>query len=172
MTTLIKRLKRTEGPSLKRPLRALILCVLCLSCQDRSFYSDLKSPDPGTRIRAVEFLGSQRDRLAIPQLIETLGDSSVEVRAKAGWALGMLRAKEAAQPISLLLSDPEPRVRQSASRALLQIEEPDVLPSLKQALARESDEWVKQDLEDAIKHLTQFEGETDVGEAGFRGNWF
>ena len=39
-------------------------------------------------------------------------------------------------------------------------------------LAKEADEWVKRDLEDAIKHLDQFEGETDVVEAGFRGNWF
>jgi HEAT repeat protein len=84
----------------------------------------------------------------------------------------MLRAKEAAQPISLLLADSESRVRQSAGYALLMIEEPDALPSLKKALAKEADEWVKRDLEDAIKHLDQFEGETDVVEAGFRGNWF
>jgi HEAT repeat protein len=123
-------------------------------------------------MRAAEFLGSQRDRLAIPHLIEALSDSSTEVRAKAGWALGMLRAKEAAQPISLLLADSESRVRQSAGRALLMIEEPDALPSLKKALAKEADEWVKRDLVDAIKHLDQFEGETDVVEVGFRGNWF
>ena len=170
--TLIKRSRRTERPSQLWPAKALVLCVLCLCCQDRSFYSDLKSPDPETRMRAAEFLGSQRDRQAIPHLIEALGDSSTEVRAKAGWALGMLRAKEAAQPISLLLADSESRVRQSAGCALLMIEEPDALPSLKKALAKESDEWVKRDLEDAINHLAQFEGETDVDEAGFRGNWF
>jgi HEAT repeat protein len=84
----------------------------------------------------------------------------------------MLRAKEAAEPVSLLLSDATPRVRQSASRALLQIEEPDALPALRKAFSQEADEWVRRDMEEAINHLVQFEGEVDIGEAGIRGNWF
>lgn len=149
----------------------LILVAVLAGCEDRSFRADLRSDDRDVRIRAIEFLGSQGDRTAIPELIIAVSDSVIEVKAKAAWALGMLQAKEAVEPVSSLLKDPEGRVRQSASRALLQIEEPDALPALREALAVEVDKWVKRDIEEAITHLLQFEGETDVGESSFRGNY-
>jgi len=170
MTTSTGRSRHTEKLWRRLPSYLLALAFLA-GCQDRSFLTDLKSPDVAVRVRAIEFLGSQRDRGAIPQLIDALQDTVVEVKAKAAWALGMVQAKEAVEPIIDLLSDPTRRVRQSASRALLHIEEPEALPALKEAISREKDEWVRRDMEDAISHLTQFEGETDVGEASFRGNY-
>ena len=164
-----RRLKHTG-----RPLRrfSLVLLVgLALACQDRTFQADLKSTDQQVRVRAIEFLGSQRDRSVIPELIEITTDPAVAVRAKASWALGMMQAKEAMGPIVKLLKDPEARVRQSACQALLQIEEPEALPALRAALQAEADEWVRQEMEAAIRHLVQFEGETDVGESSFKGNW-
>ena len=146
--------------------------LLAAACsKGGGFKADLKSPDVEKRVRAIEFLGSQRDRSVIPQLIEAVGDPSTEVRAKSSWALGMLQAKEAMEPVSKLLSDQEARVRQSAARALLQIEEPEALPALREALKVEPDDWVKRDIQEAITHLIQFEGETDVGEGTFKGNW-
>ena len=130
--------------------------------------ADLKSPDVAVRVRAIEFLGSQRDRSVIPKLIDAVQDTVVEVRAKAVWALGMVQSKEAVELVCTLLFDPTVRVRQSASNALLQIEEPGALPFLKEAMKRETDEWVRQDMAEAITHLLQFEGEADVWEAQFR----
>jgi HEAT repeat protein len=156
---------------LRKSSYCLALLLVLVACEDRSFRADLSSPDPAVRIRAIEFLGSQRDRTVIPQLIEATRDTAVEIKAKAAWALGMLQAKEALEPVSQMLSDPASRVRQSASGALLQIEEPEAIPALRAALAKETDEWVRKDIEAAIKHLIQFEGETDVGESSFRGNY-
>lgn len=145
--------------------------ALGLGCGESSFKADLKSPDQDVRVRAIEFLGSQRDRSAIPALIEATSDTAEVVKAKAAWALGMLQAKEAVGPVSEMLRHPSTRVRQSASGALLQIEEPEALPALREALEVEQDEWVRRDMQDAIDHLIQFEGETDVGESSFRGNY-
>jgi len=153
-----------------RFLSLLAFCTL-LACEDRSFKADLQSQDTEKRVRAIEFLGTQRDRTSIPALVEAMGDPEVEVRSKAVWALGMMQAKEAVTGASRLLGDPESRVRQSVSRALMQIEEPDALPALRAALAKEADTWVRKDLEEAIAHLIQFEGETDVGESSFQGNY-
>lgn len=147
---------------------SLLVAILAIGCQDGSFRADLGSADPQKRVRAIEFLGSQRDRTTIPQLIEALEDTEAEVRAKAAWALGMMQAKEAMSPVAALLADPVKRVRQSAAGSLLQIEEPEALPALRAALEVEKDEWVRRDVQDAIAHLEQFEGETDVGEASFR----
>ena len=145
--------------------------LLLIGCQDSSYTSDLGSKDLATRVRAIEFLGSQRDRSAIPGLIEALSDSEIEVRAKAAWALGMMQVKEAVDPIAALLNEPAARSRQSAANALMQIEEPDALPHLRDALERETNKWVKPEIQDAIKHLVQFEGEVDVDEGGFRGQY-
>ena len=153
----------------KRLSSSVLPVILLLSgCQEQSFKADLVSPEVEVRVRAIEFLGSQRDRDAIPRLSEALRDSVVEVRAKAAWALGMLQAKGSVIEVCALLGDSEPRVRQSASRALMQMEEPDALPALREALGGEPDEWVRKDLEEAIAHLGQFEGESDLGEASFR----
>ncbi len=154
-------------------VRTSLLGVLLLfiGCKDSSYTSDLASDDLATRIRAIEFLGSQRDRTAIPRLIGALSDPGTEVRAKAAWALGMMQAKEAVEPICLLLAESGARARQSAARALMQIEEPDALPSLREALDRETDRWVRPEIQEAINHLAQFEGELDLDEGNFRGQY-
>tara|TARA_B110000116_G_scaffold237810_1_gene224265 strand:+ start:491 stop:745 length:255 start_codon:yes stop_codon:yes gene_type:complete len=83
----------------------------------------------------------------------------------------MMQAKEAVEPICLLLAESGARARQSAARALMQIEEPDALPSLREALDRETDRWVRPEIQEAINHLAQFEGELDLDEGNFRGQY-
>ena len=96
MTTSTGRSRYTEKLWRRLPSYLLALAFLA-GCQDRSFLTDLKSPDVAVRVRAIEFLGSQRDRGAIPQLIDALRDTVVEVKAKAAWALGMVQAKAAVE---------------------------------------------------------------------------
>ena len=166
MTTSTGRSRRVR--TLLARFRIPLVLLTLFACQDRSFTADLSSSDTAARIRAIEFLGTQRDRAAITHFLEALQDSVVEVQAKAAWALGMVQAKEAVVPIVAMLSHEEARVRQSASLALLQIEEPEAIEPLKAAILVEQDDWVRQDMEEAIEHLKQFEGESDIGEASFR----
>jgi HEAT repeat protein len=136
-------------------------------CSDKSYSDDLLHASSEKRVAAAAFLGAQRDQNAVGALIAVLGDSSVSVRTKAAWALGMIRAREAVTPLLVLLKDPDRGVKQAAIGALMNIEEPGALPSLREALSSEPDVWVIGDLEKAIGYLSQFEGETDVGESTF-----
>ncbi|HZD55032.1 MAG TPA: HEAT repeat domain-containing protein, partial [Candidatus Aquicultoraceae bacterium] len=95
------------------------------------------------RIWAAEILGWLGDpRAAIP-LIESLGDVSPEVRAKAAGGLGKLRDTRAVDRLlEILLSDPIPFVRTRAAQALGSIGHPKVIDHLVHVL-KDPEWWVR-----------------------------
>lgn len=151
-----------------RPGVLAVVIGLGVGCSDQSYVSDLRSPSPDKRLAAAAFLGAQRDQDAVGGLIGVLDDSEAGVRAKSAWALGMIRSRGAVGPLVSMLADPNRAVKQAVVGALMNIEEPEALPALRQALSTESDTWVIGDLKKAIVYLEQFEGETDVGESTFK----
>ena len=57
--------------------------------------ANLCNADPLVREAVVGVLEEIRDARSIDDLVTALGDSVLSVRAKAAWALGRMRAKEA-----------------------------------------------------------------------------
>jgi hypothetical protein len=71
-------------------------------------------------------------------LIEALGDSEVEVRAAAAWALGELKARTAASALLQAMHDPSADVRSNAGWALVYLGEW-VVPQVIEILRDDSD---------------------------------
>lgn len=83
----------------------------------------LSDADWRVRESAAWSLGEMKDGAAVELLCAALSsDARVEVRATAAWALGEIQDGRAAAPLRQALSDPEPRVREKARRALSEIE--------------------------------------------------
>lgn len=152
----------------------VLLCIGGYGCggQNSTYIDQLQSQDPQQRAQAASFLGAQRISEAVPHLLKALEDPNEDVRAKVIWALGMLRSKDALKKLMPLMQDSDRDIRQAVARALMQIEEPEAIQVLESALKIESDEWVAKDIQMAIEHLRQFEGEADVKEATVRGEFF
>ncbi|HEU5361074.1 MAG TPA: HEAT repeat domain-containing protein, partial [Candidatus Deferrimicrobiaceae bacterium] len=95
------------------------------------------------RMWAAEILGCLGDpRAAIP-LIESLGDVSPEVRAKAAGGLGKIgEARALERLLEMLLSDPAPFVRTRAAQALGAIGHPKVIDQLIHVL-KDPEWWVR-----------------------------
>ena len=143
--------------------------ALLLGCGSEGGYEDqLVSGTDEQRAQAASFLGAQREVRAVPALVSALGDPVPAVRAKVAWALGMMGARQALLPLAACLSDSSTRVRQQAGLALMQLEDPGAIGALEAALRAEPDVWVRGDLQRALSHLRQFEGEADLSEGGFR----
>lgn len=151
-----------------------IFCLLLLGCgsEESTYIGQLQSGTEKQRAQAASFLGAQRVAKAIPDLRGALQDESNLVCAKVIWALGMLRSKDAFHDLVPFLKHSDRDIRQATARALMQIEEPEAIGPLTEALESEADEWVKMDMQAALVHLRQFEGETDIGEATVRGEFF
>ena len=84
----------------------------------------LASKDPDSRVRnaAINAWKSMPTSVAVGQLQEILGsDTDVDVRLNATEALGDLPVPEAAQALSLALSDTNPAVQLRATESLQQI---------------------------------------------------
>lgn len=92
------------------------------------------------RVRVVSALSlaNQGDLSVVPELLAHLDDqkeSSADVRLAAAYALGMLKAKEALQPLQeRLLADPNPNVKRAAALALGMIGDEAAVDSLFLAL--------------------------------------
>lgn len=155
-------------------IRLLLCCSFLYGCgsEHSSYIDQLRSGTPEQRAQAAAFLGAQRIVEAIPHLRAALQDKNTSVRAKVIWALGMLRSTAAMPDLLPLMKDSDRNMRQVTARALMQIEAPEAIPALENALKIESDEWVVKDIQTAIKHLRQFEGEVDIKEATVRGEFF
>ena len=133
-----------------------------------AYIYQLRAGDAQEREDAAAFLGAQQVQKGIPALRMALRDPVLEVRVKAIWALGMLRAKRAMRDLLPLLRDPERRVRQTTAWALMQVEEPEAIPALRVAFKMEKDVWVQGDLKRSIGYLQQFQGDADLNESVFR----
>ena len=95
----------------------------------------------------------QPEARAFKLLLQSLSDSSVNVRSEAAAALGNLAHAPAIPQLLALLSRQEPENRKSAALALMKIRDRTVLEPLQNALTQESDSRVKQVIQLAITQL-------------------
>ncbi|MDJ0573805.1 MAG: HEAT repeat domain-containing protein [Xenococcaceae cyanobacterium MO_234.B1] len=95
----------------------------------------------------------QPEARAFKLLLQSLSDSSVNVRSEAAAALGNLAHAPAIPQLLALLARQEPENRKSAALALMKIRDRTVLEPLQNALTQESDSRVKQVIQLAITQL-------------------
>ncbi len=95
----------------------------------------------------------QPEARAFKLLLQSLSDSSVNVRSEAAAALGNLAHAPAIPQLLALLSRQEPENRKSAALALMKIRDRSALEPLQNALTQESDSRVKQVIQLAITQL-------------------
>jgi HEAT repeat protein len=111
--------------------------VPLLVAELRSLGSDVR------RMWSAEILGWLGDPRAAVPLIESLGDVSPEVRAKAAGGLGKIGdARALERLLEILLSDPVPFVRTRAAQALGAIGHPKVIDHLIHVL-KDPEWWVR-----------------------------
>jgi cyclophilin family peptidyl-prolyl cis-trans isomerase len=86
----------------------------------------LRSPDSDLRWQAANALARLREGIAVavPALVELLGDKEWLVRAHAARALGVAKDKRAVEPLIKLLGDTEERVVVTAINSLGSVEDP------------------------------------------------
>ena len=111
----------------------------------------MKDPKWETRYRAAEALGKLADEKAIKPLVQGLQDSRDHVRYMAAKGLTGLGDSSAVDPLIILLKDDNPVVRIMTTKALSAIGGKKVLAAIKEALANEIDEHVKEAMEAALK---------------------
>jgi HEAT repeat protein len=103
----------------------------------KNFESDVR------RMWAAEILGWLGDPRSAISLIESLGDVSPEVRAKAAGGLGKIRDVRAVERLlEMLMSDPIPFVRTRVAQALGAIGHPKVIDHLIHVL-KDPEWWVR-----------------------------
>ena len=78
-------------------------------------------------------------RKAVEELTEALTAQSADLRMVAMWALGTAAPSKAPRSVLSALSDSSRGVRMLAAWTLFRIEDPETVPALEQALAREQD---------------------------------
>jgi bilin biosynthesis protein len=103
----------------------------------------------------AKFAEAQPEAKALKLLLQSLSDSSVNVRSEAAAALGNLAYTPAIPQLVALLSRKEPENRKSAALALMKLGDRAALEPLQQALAQESDSSVKQVIQLAITQLNK-----------------
>ena len=84
------------------------------------------SHDPHHRVAVNALLGLflQDESSALTRIIEQSRNPSPAFRVAAAWALGVTARRESWPALKALESDPVPRVRESASRAIAKVPEP------------------------------------------------
>ncbi|MGH7711705.1 MAG: HEAT repeat domain-containing protein, partial [Gemmatimonadaceae bacterium] len=102
-----------------------------------------RDSDVDVRETAAWALGNLNAESAAEALADALNSQSKHLRMLAIWALGNSRPKSAPRALLNALSDPDKDVRQIASWALFQLEDPESVPALEQALNREEDRHVR-----------------------------
>ncbi len=107
------------------------------------------------RMWAAEILGWLGDRRAAIPLIESLGDVSPEVRAKAAGGLGKVGDVRAVERLlEMLLSDPIPYVRTRVAQSLGAIGHPKVIDHLIHVL-KDPEWWVRIRAIEALEQIGQ-----------------
>jgi hypothetical protein len=104
--------------------------------------------DPEAKWRAVRVLGALRYEPAIPVLVRSLDDQHRYVRANAARALGDMKVKAAAKPLTeRLRKETDGGVIEQTSLALWRIGVKEAVPTLKEAARHKSSQtrvWVLQ----------------------------
>ncbi|WP_292424614.1 HEAT repeat domain-containing protein [Methanoregula sp.] len=111
----------------------------------------MKDPRWETRYRAVEALGKLADEKALKPLVWGLRDNRDHVRYMAAKGLRDLGDSTAIDPLIILLKDENRLVRLMTVRALTAIGGKKVQTAIKEALATETDEKVREAMNEALK---------------------
>ena len=111
----------------------------------------MKDPKWEIRYRAVEALGKLADEKALKPLVQGLQDSRDHVRYMAAKGLTDLGDSTATDPLIILLKDDNRVVRMMTVRALSAIGGEKVQTALREALAAETDDKVKETINKALK---------------------
>jgi HEAT repeat protein len=129
---LEKTLKDRSG--LVRDATAVALCRLGFDEFADGFLDVLADPDESVRAAAVTALGQTRLALGLEALRQASGDPSPAVRAEAIKGLGGYPAADVLEDLQRGLKDDQPRVRLLAATALSRLEDPLVIPVLREQL--------------------------------------
>jgi HEAT repeat protein len=102
------------------------------------------------KLAALDILGRIHSLDAVPWLLERLGDTEANVRARAAHALGAIGVVDAGAPLRRAMTDPEWPVRAMAAKALGRIHDAEAIPPLCTAL-RDREWWVRANAAEALK---------------------
>ncbi|NBD07812.1 HEAT repeat domain-containing protein [Corallococcus silvisoli] len=106
-------------------------------------------------MKAAQVLGDLREKRAVPSLVKQLSfthsDPQIQalVRMQAADALGRMRAPEAVKPLTALVAEPDPTVRDAYVRALTLVGSRDAIPALEKAAG--SGDWYAREV--AVKGI-------------------
>ncbi|MCY1062235.1 HEAT repeat domain-containing protein [Nannocystis sp. SCPEA4] len=129
------------------------------------FLSALRDPDPLIRAESMRTFAAAtwpKDQLAVVRtnLIAKLADPTPEVRRAAAHGLGVLgpddprgNRSDGALPLTRLLLDPDPQVRQDTADALARLRDPRAAPALLRALQVGDETYVGRSLLHALAAL-------------------
>ncbi len=110
----------------------------------------MKDPRWETRYRAAEALGKLADEKAVEPLVQGLQDSRDHVRYMAAKGLTAVGDSEVVDPLIILLKDDNAVVRMMTVKALSAIGGKKVQSAIKDALAHETNEGVREAMNAAL----------------------
>jgi HEAT repeat protein len=114
--------------------------------------ASLTDPEPQVRAQAMGALGSFTDVPDVTKLLLSgIEDPDADVRESAVSALGFSKNLEVAPPILKAMDDVEARVRRQAAFALGQLGFYEAVDRLRQAVVSDSDPYVRQEADAAVK---------------------
>jgi len=105
--------------------------------------------------RVILALGELRDARAADSLIPFLEDPDPVIRAETATALGHVDGERALEVLPPMLTDSDQLVREKTALALGEIGSPEALPALRAAAQAESQEHVRQVMEESISAIQQ-----------------
>jgi HEAT repeat protein len=103
---------------------------------------------------AAKALAQSPHPVALPWLIEVLGDDKASIGYDAAKALGELGDKSATEPLMNALRDEDKWVRRSAAEALAKLKEEQAVGPLIELLAGDPDDSVRKAAHDALREIT------------------
>ena len=127
----------------------------------QAYNSDLEEVRTAVVGAVSKIAEEQPEARAFKLLLQSLSDSSVNVRSEAAAALGNLAYVPAIPQLRELLQRQEPENRKSAALALMKICDRSALEPLQNALTQESDSRVKQVIHLAITQLNKQSGDEE-----------
>ena len=116
------------------------------------YMKDLSSKDEESVIEAVDWLGDEKEKEAVPELEKLLqSDKRVKVRLYAAIALGLIAEEKSIDTLNkALVSDQNPDVRYSVLLAIHRIDPSKSIDALKKASETETDPFIKDYIEKLV----------------------
>jgi len=109
---------------------------------------------PKVRANAAMSLGQLNNENAIQSLIAALSDKDAFVRGMIVYSLGLLKAKEAINPLIMILeTDPDKEARMAAADSLAQIGDEKAIKHLVKAYVNDMEDSVKSESRDSLNRL-------------------